>query len=115
MHDTILAYLKKVSIALTTQTIWQPSLVAGTPDLIDGDKFWVNNDMASGSAGAPATGEKSILYGDFSKFVTRWVTGTRTKVLNERYGEKDQIGIVGFQRFDSRVINTDAIKYLEQT
>jgi len=34
--------------------------------------------------------------------------------LRERYAENFQVGMVGFKRFDSELINTAAIKHLIQ-
>ena len=62
-----------------------------------------------------ATGNKIILFGDFSKFICRWILPMRLVRLTERYAELDQTGLVAFQRVESKVIQTNALKYLELT
>ena len=55
---------------------------------------------------------KPIIFGDFSRFVVRKVMGFQVLTLRERYAENFQIGMVGFKRFDSELLNTAAIKHM---
>lgn len=112
MNDAILGAIKKLSIgSADDRPLWQASMQVGTPDKLEGYQYWVNNDMAS----TLATGNKVILFGDFNKYIVRMVSGLEILRLNERYAENHQVAFVGFMRFDGRVINSSALKYLELT
>lgn len=109
-HDNILAAIKKLTIGGGggDSPLWQPSIRVGEPDRLEGFQFWVNNDMAS----AVTTGAKVMLFGDFSKYKVRKVSGIRLMRMPERYGDYDQTGYVGFMRVDGDLIASSAIKRL---
>lgn len=65
-HDQTLKTLKKLKDPSTSKPIWMPGYEMGEPDLIDGNPYTINQDMPEMAAGA-----KSILYGDFSKYIIR--------------------------------------------
>src|SRR3990167_4704894 len=108
LHQQILAEVRKLDASTTnyTQAIWQPSFAAGIPSTILGKQYWMNNAMAS----AMTTGQKIMLYGDFSKFVIRTVRGITLRRLDERLAEYLQVAFMGWIRFDSRVMQDYAIK-----
>jgi len=111
-NDAILGAIKKLAIGTgDDRPIWQPSMREGEPDKLEGFQYWVNDDMAS----SVATGNKTMLFGDMNKYIVRMVSDVEILRLNERYAEAHQVAFVGFQRFDGRIINSAAIKYLEQT
>ncbi|MBL4702094.1 MAG: phage major capsid protein, partial [Phycisphaeraceae bacterium] len=62
--------------------------------------FVVNNDVPVMAASA-----KSILFGDFSKYLIRDVLGFQILRLEERYAEFLQIGFLGFPRHDGALID----------
>ncbi len=112
-HDGGLKMLKKVKIAQYSGDtggvpLWQPSLVAGQPDLIHGYPYIVNQSMTT-----PATGVKSILFGDFSKYWIRDVREVELMRLNERFAEQHSVAFLAFARSDGDLIDagTDPIKY----
>jgi len=113
MHQNILTALQKLDTSTSnySQAMWQPSFAAGQPSTILGHQYWVNNGLAS----AQALNAKIMYFGDFNYFAKRVVQGMTMQRLEERFAELNAIGIVGFYRFDSRVIGTGAIKYLENT
>lgn len=112
MHDLILAEIKKLSFGTSVYyPVWLPSLRDNAPDTILGKPYFVNNAMAS----AMTTGQKIMAFGDWSRFVVRIVNDFALKTLTERYGEFDQTAFVGFARMDSKLLNRNAIKYLELT
>lgn len=113
MHQNSLAMIRKLDASTSnyTQAVWQPRFGDNIPETILGKPYFVNNDLDA----SLATGDKGILYGDFSKFVARWVGPMRLRRVDELYAANDQVGVVAFQRIDSNVINTGAIKYLEMT
>ena len=81
----------------------------GIPDLIEGKPFIVNPNVASIGASA-----KSVLFGDFNNYWIREVGTPAMVVLNERFAETLQIGIMIWQRFDGKVMDagTNPIKYM---
>ena len=109
-NDSTLAAIKKLTLGGSDSTpLWVPSTRDGEPDTIWGHRFWVNNDMA-----AIATTAKTILFGDFSKYLVRRVAGIRMLRMVERYGDYDQIGFVAFYRIDGDLIASGSIKHLVQ-
>ena len=112
MHDSIIKEIAKLSVGSgDNRPLWQPSLVTGQPDTLEGYRYWINNDMAS----ALTTGLKTIIFGDHSKFFIREVLPMVLRRFDELYGGNDRIGFAVFSRWDSVVVDTAAIKYLEQT
>ena len=106
-NDNVLKVLRKIKDN-DGRYIWQPADArTGAPASILGEKYIINDDMADVGASA-----KSVVYGDLSKYIIRSVNGFRIKRLVERFAEFDQVGFVGFDRFDGKLINTSAVKVL---
>lgn len=109
MHDTVLAAIRKLALGTGDATpLYQISARAGEPDRVEGHQIFVNNDMAS----TLAIDAKVMLFGDFSKFIVRKAGGIRMFRLVERYADYDQVGFFAFQRADSDLIASGAIKHL---
>jgi HK97 family phage major capsid protein len=90
--------------------LWEPSLQAGTPDTLMGYGLKLNNYMS-----APATGVKSIGFGDIREaYLIRDVSDFALLRLNERYADYLQVGFLGFQRSDGTLQNASAFKVLQQ-
>jgi HK97 family phage major capsid protein len=72
----------------------------------------INPNMAPMAASA-----KSILFGDFSKYVIRDSLELAVLRLAERYAEFGQIGFIAFMRSDGRTLDagTDPIKYYQNS
>lgn len=89
--------------------LWEPSMKLGVPDLLFGKPYIINQDMEDVGAD-----QISMLFGDFNKFIIRDVMGFQFFRLDELLRLKAQVGFVGFQRTDSRLINagTNPIKGL---
>lgn len=83
----------------------------GQPASIFGHPIYPNNDMDT-----IASGKKTVLFGDHSKYVCRQVKDLSVLRLVERYAEKGQIGFIGFARFDGNLLDagTHPVKYLVQ-
>lgn len=110
LNDATLAAIKKLTVgSADDRPLWQPSIREGEPDRIEGYSYIINNDMAT-----LATGNKTILFGDFSQFKVRMVRGIEWKVLTERYAETRQNGYFAFNRWDSELLDTSAVKHLIQ-
>jgi len=115
-HDGGLKMLKKVKVLqysgdTTGVPLWQPSLVAGAPDTIAGYPYVINQSMTT-----PATSVKSILFGDFSKYLIRDVAEVRLVRMDERYADVDQVGFTAFMRSDGDLLDagTHPVKHLVQ-
>ena len=83
----------------------------GQPAKILGYPYWENGAMSS----ALTTGQKVMMFGDWKKFVIRDVKGFVVKRSDEIYFETGQVAFMGSSRFDSRVMNSSALKYLDLT
>lgn len=107
MNDTTLAAVRKLKDT-TNQYLWQVGdMRTGAPGTIFGLPYEINNDMAG-----VATTNKSVLFGDFQKFVIRQALGIQLVRLEERFADFNQTGFLAISRFDSRVIQPAAIKVL---
>lgn len=107
MNDATLAKLKLMVSSADDRPLWQPGLVAGAPDTILGKPYIINNDMETA-----ASGKKSILFGDFSKYLIRDVADIQVMVLRERWAEALSVGFIAFSRNDGVLLNTAAIKHI---
>lgn len=106
-NDATLGYIKKLSFGSADD---RPLYIGGdarngSPSTIEGYPYTINFDLAN-----IATTNRSVLFGDFSKYVVRQVRGISLKRADERYIETDQVGFVGFARWDGELINTAAVK-----
>ena len=109
MSDTTFGALLSVSMA-TAASDHGPMVVLGNgtnPDTVNGWPVFINNDMP-----AMTTGLKPIAFGDFSQLKIRKAGPTTAKRFDELYGLDRQIGYVTFERYDSKLIGTNAIKYI---
>lgn len=111
MHQTVRKVIRKLKDS-TGQPIWQPSLQAGTPDLLMGRPAVVNNDMAT-----LAVNSLSLGYGDIrAAYVTRNVNGSAVLLrLSERYAELGQVGFLAFDRWDGTMQDANAFKSFKTT
>ena len=110
-HDNVIAAIRALGIGSSNDfPIFIPSMAAGEPDKLFGYNLYYNNDMES----SIATGNKTLLAADFSKFVVRTAGGVQFVRLNERYMDELEVGYVAFARKDSKVLDTRAVKYLAQ-
>ena len=91
------------------QYLWQPSLVAGTQDTILGRPVKTSAYMPAIAAGA-----KTIAFGDFSYYWIADRQGRSFKRLNELYAANGQVGFLGSQRVDGKMILPEAVKVLVQ-
>lgn len=89
--------------------LWQPGLVGGAPDTINGWPYFVNQDVA-----AMTTGLKPVLFGALKKYYIRDIMGITVLRLAERYAEYAQVGFLAFSRHDGRMLDagTDPVKYI---
>lgn len=92
------------------QYIWQPATTNGPQAMVWGKQYSINTHMPD-----IATGATPILFGALSKYQIRIVKNFSIQVLREMYAKRRAIGIMGFGRFDGRLIDagTHPIKKLE--
>lgn len=91
--------------------IWEPSIQAGTPDLLLGYQFRLNNDLDT-----MAQGSKSLLFGNIKQaYVIRLVSGVVTLKLVERYADFLQNAFLAFQRADGTLQDANAVKVHQTT
>lgn len=104
--DTTLAVLRKLKDGQGNY-LWQMGDVrVGAPDLILGKPYAVNDDVP-----AIATGNRAVLFGDFSRYTVRKVGSPLIGTVRERFWPK--VGMAGLIRFDGDLVDTAAVKHLK--
>lgn len=99
-HDTTLAALRKL-VDTQNRPLLGLGINGGDPDSVLGYKYVVNNDVP-----VMALNAKSILFGDFSKYIIRDVANTLEIVrLNEVGATQNQVIFVGFVRGDGQLVD----------
>jgi len=108
MHDTTVKIIRKIKDNVG-QYLWQPSVQAGQPDRILNRPVYTSQFMP-----IPATGAKTILFGDFGYYWIADRQGRTFRRLDELYAETDQVGFKATQRVDGKLILPEAVKALQQ-
>jgi len=108
MNDVTVKAIRKLKDG-QGQYLWQPSLTAGTPDTL------LNRPVFT-SAYAPliAAGANTIAFGDFGYYWIADRQGRSFKRLNELFATSGQVGFLGSQRVDGKLILPEAVKLLKQ-
>jgi len=76
-------------------------------DLLMGYPLYVNNDMA-----APAANAKTLLFGDFSKYIIRDAMDVQMfRFTDSAYTKLGQVGFLAWMRTGGNLIDTNAVKY----
>jgi HK97 family phage major capsid protein len=109
LHDSVLMAVRKLKDG-NGQYLWQPNNQAGAAGLLFGYPYTINQHMDS----SIASGAKSMLFGQFSKYKIRDVSGFRLIRLRERYADNDQEGFMAFSRHDGNLLDagTDPVKHM---
>lgn len=108
LNDATVKQIRKLKDS-TGQYLWQPSLVAGTPDTILGRPVKTSAFMPTAAAGA-----KTSAFGDFKYYWIADRQGRTFKKLSELFAATGQVGFMGTQRVDGKLILPEAIKVLQQ-
>lgn len=109
-----LGALKKL-VDADQRPLWQHSMTSGladgVPSLLLGKPYKINQQMASMVADA-----KSILYGDFSKYIVREVKDVTLRRLDERYADYHQVAFLASMRCDGDLLDagTNPVKCIRQ-
>lgn len=107
LNDTTLKALRKLKNG-DGSYLWQAGNVQqGVPATLNGRKFYINQAMAS-----PATGNKTMIFGDLGKYFVRKVGVPVVGVLRERFWP--DVGMAGLIRLDGELSDTAAVKHLIQ-
>jgi HK97 family phage major capsid protein len=107
-HDDTIKAVKKLMDA-NGRPLWAAGIAVGAPDTLDGFPLVVNQSMD-----AIAASKKALLFGDFSKYTIRDVSGLLLTRLNERYAEKGIVAFLLFARSDGALIDAGShpVKFL---
>ncbi len=93
--------------------IWKPGLEVGKPDTILGRPIYTSGYMpAISGIVAQDKGKKVLLFGDFSYY---WIADRQSRTLkrlNELYAVTDQVGFIGTQRVDGKLILPEAMQVM---
>lgn len=106
MSDDTIKTIRKLKDK-NDQYVWQPSVQAGQPDRILNCPVYTSPYMPN-----LAAGNKPILFGDFNYYWIADRQGRTFKRLNKLYAVTGQVGFLGSQRVDAKVILPAAIKTL---
>ena len=90
------------------QYLWQPSLVAGTPDTVLGRPVYVSSYMPLLAAEA-----KVMAFGDFSYYWINDRQGRTFDRLDEIFATTDQVGFKATQRVDGALVLPEAVQVLQ--
>ena len=107
MNDATISAIRKLKDG-QGQYIWQPGIKEGAPDMLFNQRVLMSNYMP-----LIATGNKVILYGDFSYYWLAEREGRTLERLNELYAVTDQVGFKMTERLDGRLILPEAVKCLK--
>ena len=94
--------------------IWKPSLDIAKPDTLLGRPIYTSAYMPAitGTANTDKN-KKVLLFGDFSYYWIADRTNRTLKRLNELYAVNDQVGFVGTQRVDGKLILPEAVQVMQ--
>ena len=107
MNDATISAIRKLKDG-QGQYIWQPGIKEGAPDMLFNQKVLMSNYMP-----LIASGNKVILYGDFSYYWLAEREGRTLERLNELYAVTDQVGFKMTERLDGRLILPEAVKCMK--
>lgn len=106
IKDGTAAKLRKIK-DLEGRYVWQPSVIAGQPDMIEGKPVYTDPYMPGAAAGA-----KSIAFGDLSAYFARIVNGVRFERSDDFAFDKDLITYRAIIRGDGVLVDqTGAVKH----
>lgn len=101
MSDDALKMARLITISASdSRPLWQPSMQAGIPNTILGERYFVDNGFP-----AVLTGLKPIAFGAWANYWIRDVKGVQLLRLDERYAEYLQVGFLAFARNDAKLID----------
>ena len=94
---------RSISVSAFVRRVRLGTVTEGGADRILGYPVVINQDMPAMTATY-----KPILFGDFSHYYVRNVSGIEVVRLNELYAANGQVGFMAFLRFDGALIDAAA-------
>lgn len=108
MNDTTAAKVRKIKTA-DGDYVWQPSVVAGQPDLLLAKPVLIDPNVA-----APAANAKSLVFGDFTQYFIRIAGGVRFERSDDYAFGNDLVTFRALMRADSALVDlTGAVKVFQ--
>lgn len=107
MNDAILLAVRKLKDS-QGRPVFTESYREGEPDRLFGYPIFVNNSMDSTIVAT----KKTVLFGDFSKYIVRDALDIQVIRMDERYGEYGQVAFTALQRSDGKILVSSAIKHI---
>ena len=111
-NETLLLQLMLLK-DLNGNYIWKPGLDVAKPDTILGRPIYTSSYMPAITGNATADKNKKVLlFGDFNYY---WIADRKARTLkrlNELYAVTDQVGFIGTQRVDGKLILPEAMQVM---
>jgi HK97 family phage major capsid protein/HK97 family phage prohead protease len=107
MNRATIQQVRLLKESTTGQYIWQPGLVAGTPDTLLGVPVMAASDMP-----VPAANSLSVAVADFAR-AYQIVDRTGVRILRDPYTNKPFVKFYTTKRVGGGVVNFEAIKLLK--
>ena len=112
-HETLVLKLMLLKDGQSNY-IWKPGLEEGKPDTILGHPIYTSAYMPAITGVANTDKNKKVLlFGDFSYY---WIADRQNRTLkrlNELYAVNDQVGFIGTQRVDGKIILPEAMHVMK--
>lgn len=111
MNDSTVKAIRKLVTGVSGDKtyLWAPGLSANEPDTLLGNPVYTSPDMA-----AIATGQKTVLFGDFSYYYIVDRQAISMQRLVELYAANGHIGFRMFKRLDGKLTLATAVNHLIQ-
>jgi HK97 family phage major capsid protein len=111
MNDATAGVVRQIKDT-TGQYLWQPSVTAGTPDLLLGKPVYTDPNVTA----TFANGAKTVVFGDFSQYFVRMVGGIRFERSDDYAFNTDLVTFRAVLRGDGDLVDlTGAIKVYSHT
>ena len=108
MNDATVASIRKLKDGNGVY-LWQPALTQGEPDKLLGYDLYTSPFVPTLAAEA-----YTVAFGDFQNYWIADRTGKTVQRLNELYSTNGQVGFIGTERVDGKIILPEGIKLLQQ-
>ena len=112
-HETLVLKLMLLKDG-NSNYIWKPGLNEGEPDTLLGHPIHTSSYMpAITGTAAQDKNKKVLLFGDFNYY---WIADRQNRTLkrlNELYAVTDQVGFIGTQRVDGKLILPEAMQVMK--
>jgi len=107
MRDITVSAIRKLKDS-NGQYLWQPSVQAGEPDRLLGYRLYTSPYVPVVEAGA-----LPVAFGDFNHYWIGDRMGRTVQRLNELFAGNGQVGFIGNQRVDAKVILAEGIQLMQ--